>query len=47
MASETTFDHWIVVSHEEKWEKLDFLKTPFIPDFELLDTESTHYHVAI
>ena len=38
MASETTFDHWKVVSRGEKWEKVDFLKTPLIPDFELLDS---------
>ena len=35
MASETTFDHWKVV--EEKWEKLDFLKTLSTSDFDLLE----------
>ena len=47
MASETTFDHWRVVFLEEEWEKLNFLQTSLIPDFALLDSESTHYHVPI
>ena len=34
-------------SHEEKWEKVDFPKTPLIPNFELLDSLFTHYHMPI
>ena len=34
-------------SHEEKWEKLDFFKPPSIPNFELLDSLFTHYHMPI
>ena len=46
MASEATFDHWKVVfswlmSHEEKWEKLNFLKTLSSADFYLLNSYST------
>ena len=48
MASDTTFDHWkVVFSWGKKWEKVDFLKTPSMPDFELLDCQSTHHHLPI
>ena len=38
MASETTLSTRKSFSHDEKWEKLDFLKNPLIPNFELLDS---------
>ena len=32
-------------SHEEKWEKLDFLKTLLIPDFDLLESDYIYIFV--
>ena len=42
MASETTFDPWEVVFYEEKWEQIDFLKTPSTPDINLLEYNSIY-----
>ena len=32
-------------SHEEKWEKLDFLKTLSTPDFDLFESNSIYIFV--
>ena len=45
MASETIFDPWEVVFYEEKWEQIDFLKTPSTPDINLLEYNSIYIFV--
>ena len=46
MASETTFDLWkVFFFHEEKWEKLDFLKTRLTSRFDILESNSIYIFV--